>query len=226
VPLSRAFGADRDRQRPPGADEHDKLLGPGDARVQQVALQHHPRPHGERDDHGWVLAALRPVDGDRVGVTELVKLVEPVVDGFVFVREHGQLVVLGRHAGDHSDGAVEDARGALLVVVAQLRDLVPDAEHPPAVAPLGLPFTVGRERLLQQQVQVPCPCRAAVHRAEHLHVAARVQAEPGRDAPCHDVNDQLRGLLAVVAAEPEEVAETAERGLITIVDPVRVDHDP
>lgn len=43
---------------------------------------------------------------------------------------------------------------------------------------------------LRQQVQVPCSGRAAVHRAQHLHIAARVQAEPGRDPPRHDVGHE------------------------------------
>jgi hypothetical protein len=166
------------------------------------------------------------VDGDRVSVGQLVQLVEPVVHRFVFVGEHRELVVLNRHAGDHADGPVEDARGSFLVVVAQLGDLVADAEHPAAVTPLGLPFPVGRERLLQQQVQVSRPRRAAVHRAQGLHIAARVQAEFRRDTARDEVDDQLGGLFGVVTAEPEEVAEAAERGLVPGVDPVRVDHDP
>jgi hypothetical protein len=189
MPLSRPLGADRDRQRPPGAGEHYELLSAGHAGVQQVSLQHHPRSHGERDDHGGIFAALRAVDGYRVGVGELVQFVEGVVDRLVLVGEHGQLVVFERHACDDADGAVEDARGPFLVVVAQLSHLVPDPEDPPAVAPLGLSLAVGRERLLEQQVQVSRPGRAAVHRGQHLYVAAGVQAEPRGDAPCHDVHD-------------------------------------
>ena len=36
---------------PSGADQHDQLLGPGDGRVEQVALEHHPRAGGDRDHH-------------------------------------------------------------------------------------------------------------------------------------------------------------------------------
>ena len=113
--------------------------------------------------------------------------------------------------GDHADGAVEDPGGALVVVVAQLGDLVADPEHPAAVPPLRRALAERGQGLLQQQVEVPGSGRAAVHRAEHLHVAARVQAEPGRDPPGHDIDHELGGLVGVLAAEPEEVAE-AGRG--------------
>ena len=129
------------------------------------------------------------MDGDRVGVRQLVQLVEPVVDRFVLVGAHGQGVLLRRHRGDHAHGAVEDAGGALVVVVAQLGDLIADPEHPAAVAPLGRTFGIGGQGLLEQQVEVPRSGRAAVHRAQHLHVATRVQAEPRRDPPRHDVHD-------------------------------------
>jgi hypothetical protein len=166
------------------------------------------------------------VDGDRVGVGEFVEFVERVVDRFVLVGEYGQLVVFERHARDHADGAVEDARGALLVVVTQLGDLVPDPEHPPAVAALGLAFAERGEPLLEEQVEVARPGGAAVHRAEHLHIATGVKAELGWDAARHDVDQEFRGLLVVVAAEPEEVVVPPEGRLVSGVDPVRVDHDP
>jgi hypothetical protein len=78
----------------------DQFLGPGHPGVEQVALQHHPRAGGERDDHRGVFAALGAVDGDRVGVGELVQLVEPVVHRFVLVGADGQGVLLQGHPGD------------------------------------------------------------------------------------------------------------------------------
>ena len=63
---------------------------------------------------------------------------------------------------------------------------------------------------LRQQVQVLCSGRAAVYRAQHLHIAARVQAEPGRDPPRHDAGHQGGRLLGVRTAEPEEVDEAAQ----------------
>jgi hypothetical protein len=58
-----------------------------------------------------------------------------------------------------------------------------------------------------------------------LHITPRVQAELGRDTPGHDVDDDCRGLVAVVAGEPEEVSEAGQAGRLAGVDPVRVDHD-
>ena len=130
-----------------------------------------------------------------------------------------------RHGGDDADGAVEDAGGALVVVVAQLGDLVPDPEDPAAVAAFRRAGAGRGQGVLEQLVEVPGAGRAAVHRAQHLHVAARVQAEPGRDPPRHDVDDEFGGLLGVVAAEPEEVAEPGQLRLLPGVDPVGVDHD-
>src|SRR4029077_6317930 len=121
------------------------------------------------------------VDGDRVGVGQLVQLVEPVVDVLVFVGAHGQGVFLGGQGGDDADGAVEDAGGALVVVVAQLGDLVADPEAPAAVAPFRRAVMGRGQGVLEELVEVRGAGRAAVHRAEHLNVAAGVQAEPGRD---------------------------------------------
>jgi dihydroorotate dehydrogenase len=69
---ARPGGAHRGGQGPPGPDQHDQPLGPGDRGVEEVAAQHHPRGGGERDDHRGVLAALRAVDGRGVSVRELV----------------------------------------------------------------------------------------------------------------------------------------------------------
>src|SRR5438105_1524359 len=124
VAASGAPGADGGGQGAAGSGQYDESFGPGDAGVEQVALEHHPRAGGERDDDGGVFAALGAVDGDRVGVGQLVEFVEAVVDVLVFVGADGQGVLFGGHRGDDADGAVEDAGGALVVVVAQLGDLV------------------------------------------------------------------------------------------------------
>jgi hypothetical protein len=70
------------------------LLGPGDAGVEQVALQHHPGRGRERDHHGGVFAALGAVDGDRGGMGELVELSEVVDDVLVLVGEDGDGLLL------------------------------------------------------------------------------------------------------------------------------------
>jgi hypothetical protein len=78
---------------------------------------------------------------------------------------------------------------------------------------------------LQQLVEVAGAGRAPVHRAQHLDVAAGIQAEPGRDPPGHDVGDERGGLLGVVAAEPEEILESGQLRRLSGVDLVGVDHD-
>jgi CspA family cold shock protein len=117
--------------------------------AEQVALQHHPGRGGERDDHGRVLAALGAVDGGGVGAGGLVEFGEVVVRLLVFAGEHGEGLIFQGQAGDDPDGAVEDPRRSFAVVVAQLADLVPDAEHPPAVhvASLTVHPRASRDRL-------------------------------------------------------------------------------
>jgi len=161
-------------ERAAGTDEHDELPRAGDAGVEQVALQHHPRRRGERDDHRGVLAALGAVNGDRIGVGELVELGEVVIDRLVFVGEHGERLLLQGQPGDDPDRAVEDPGRALVVVVAQLGDLVPDAERPPAVPLLRRSVAVRGECLLQQRVEVARPRGAAVRGREHLDVTHRI----------------------------------------------------
>ena len=198
VAAAGSGGADGLGERAAGSDEDDELLGAGDAGVEQVALQHHPGGGGERDDHGGVFAALGAVDGDRVGVGEFVEFGEVVVDVLVFVGEHGEGLLLEGQAGDGSDGAVEDARLAFVVVVAQLDDLVAGAEHPVAVAFLRRAVALRGERVLQQGVEVAGSRGSAVHRREHLDIADRVQAEFGGDAAGDDVDDEFGGLLGRV----------------------------
>jgi hypothetical protein len=66
--LARALAADQD---------HDPF-GSGDGGVEQVALQHQPRAGRQQDDHTGILAALGAVDADRIGMGQLIQLVEPV----------------------------------------------------------------------------------------------------------------------------------------------------
>jgi hypothetical protein len=64
-----------------------------------------------------------------------------------------------------------------------------------------------------------------VHGAQHLDVAARVEAEPGGDAAGDDAGDQRRGGLGLVGAEPEEVGVPAQGGRPAGVDLVGADDD-
>ena len=95
VAAAGALGADGGGQGAAGSGQDDELAGAGDAGVEQVALEHHPGAGGQGDDDGGVFAALGAVDGDGVGVGQLVEFVEPVVDLFVFVGADGQGVLVG-----------------------------------------------------------------------------------------------------------------------------------
>jgi len=86
------------------------------------------------------------------------------------------------------------------VAVAQLGDLVSNAEHASAVAFLGCPVAFGDEGVLQEGVEVAGAGGAAVHRGEHLDVADGVQPELGGDAVRDDVHDEFGGLLSGVQA--------------------------
>src|SRR3954449_8465408 len=187
VPAARAGRPHGLGQRPLRADEDDELLGPGDGGVEQVALQHRPRAGGQRDDDARVLAALRPVHRDRVGVHQLVELAEVVVDRLVLVGDDGERLLDGVDRGDQALRAVEDAARALVVVVADLADLVADAEHPPAEVLLPTVGPGGGERLLQQLVERGRAGRPTVHRGEHLDVATGVEPEARGDAAHDDV---------------------------------------
>ena len=208
--------------------EDDELLGARDAGVEQVALQHHPRAGRERDDDGGVLAALRPVDRDRVGVRELVQFVEVVVE-LARPRRSSTVsdVVLKRDAGDHPDGAVEDARRALVVVVPQLGHLVADPEHAPAVAPFGRPLAVRGQRLLERQVQVPgagrargasgtAPARPAAGRARTAPVSAAPRCPPPapRSPPARREVNQKKSAKCPVCAGGAGAGGSAAPALI------------
>ncbi len=64
-----------------------------------------------------------------------------------------------------------------------------------------------------------------MHGGEDLDVAARVEPEPGRDAPGRDVDGEPAGLLGVVLDEEEEVLHPVGDRVLPGVDPVGVGDD-
>ena len=97
--------------------------------------------------------------------------------------------------------------------------------HAPAIAPLGQARTRRCQRLLQLLVEHARPGRAAMHGAEHLHVAPGIQPEAARHAVGHDVDDQVGHALGVVLGEEVEVVQTLHDRHLAGVDAVRVgDH--
>nr|WP_246460682.1 hypothetical protein [Streptomyces himalayensis] len=127
------------------ADEHDTFAGAGDGGVEQVALEQHrsgSADHGN-DDVG-VFAALGAVDGQRVGVDQLIEVGEGVGCRFAVVEGDGELMDFEVDGGDGAAAAVDDARLAAVGVVADLLDTVAEPEGGPApaglrggLAPLG-----------------------------------------------------------------------------------------
>src|SRR5208283_5458171 len=70
---------------------------------------------------------------------------------------------------------------------------------------------------------------AAVHRAKHLDVADRIQAEAFGDARLHQLQDALNGGLGILGWNEVEVAVAGLRAQIghrALVDAMGVDNDP
>ena len=124
-----------------------------------------------RDDHGGIFGALALVDGGGIGGNQRVKLAEavghraPVEAGLDFAS-------LGIDVVDIADVAVVDF---LVVVILDLHDLVAWRKGP--AESLDFAFAGGVQGCLQLDAERSRANAAAVHRAEHLDVADRIQAE-------------------------------------------------
>ena len=86
----RVLPLHRHLQRLAAADQHHQLLAARDAGVEQVALQHHEMLRVQRDHHRGILRALRFVDRQRVGQSQLVQFAE-IVGHRLAVEIDGQL---------------------------------------------------------------------------------------------------------------------------------------
>jgi hypothetical protein len=85
------------------------------------------------------------------------------------------------------------------------------------------------EGRLQFDVERTRAYATAVHRAEHLDVADRVQAETLGNAGLHQLHDALNRSLRILGRNEVEVAVTdrrAEIGHRTLIDAMGVDDDP
>src|SRR5713101_9623321 len=85
-----------------------------------------------------------------------------------------------------------------------LHDLVAWGEGPSE--PLDLALAGGIQRRLEFDIQRAGSDATAVHRAQHLDVPDRVEAETLRDARLHQFDDQRHGGLGVVRLHKVEVA--------------------
>jgi hypothetical protein len=139
--------------------------GPQPCRASCVAAS--PGAGGHGYDHAWVLAALGVVDADRIGVGQLIQLVEPIGHLLVLIQQDAELLVLDRERGDHPNRAVEHPGGALVVVVAELEDLVADPVDPPTEAALGKPLSRWGQRGLSRQAAELLPMKECGRMAAH-----------------------------------------------------------
>jgi hypothetical protein len=121
-----------------------------------------------------------------------------------------QALIVGGQGGDDPDGAVEHPGRALVVVVADLGDLVADAEHPSADPSFWQSFPAWGELLLQQDVERARAGGAAVHWGEDLDVVARVKAEAFRDARARHVDGQCRDGFGVVGLSVDMAREAPD----------------
>ena len=157
------------------------------AGVDQVALQHRVVLGRERHDDGGIFGALRLVDRRRVGRARAGRAPRRR-------RRSRGLEVDDELAGLEStdtttaDVAVVDL---LVVVVLDLHHLVAGREGPSRSA-RGAASPVRVERRLQRQVQRLGAGGAAIHRAQHLDVAHRIQAEAARDPLAHESTARAR----------------------------------
>ena len=132
-----------------------------------------------------------------------------------------------RNAGvsiDIADVAVIDL---LVVVVFDLYHLVAGREGPAEV--LDLALAGGIEGGLQLDVERAGAGAAAVHRAQHLNVAHRVEPEALRDSRLYELDDHGDCCFRFVRLHEVEVAVALGLGKIgngTSVDPVRAGDDP
>ena len=131
----------------------------------------------DRDDDGGKFGALRLVDRGRVGERQLVDIRARIHDEPV-VERHRQLA-LGRGSTRAHDPEFA-VRDVPVVIVARLHDLVADPEGPAGARQAGGARRI--ERRLQVRVETMRSEHAAMHGAQHLNVADRIETEPARDA--------------------------------------------
>ena len=159
---------DRAAESSSAADDDHELASPGHGGIEQIPLQHDVVLVVEHDDHGGILAALGLVDGARVGGDDVVEIV--MRNSYrSAVKPDDDLGLLLVEELDPADVAVEDLE---VVVVADLHDLVADAESLVAIGELRTRRgQYGLEFLVESSDSELAP----VHRREHLDVVDRVE---------------------------------------------------
>src|SRR5580692_1057591 len=166
---------DGDRHRFLLPEQDDELLAAGDPGVKQIALQHHIVLRRDGNDDSGKFRALRFMDRRRVSEDDLVEFAEGIGDR-PSVESDRHLAEVEIDGSDEADVAVVDL---FVIVVLDLHDLVADGKRRPEF--LDLWFSSRIESPLQFDIQRTGSEPAAVHWAEHLDVARRIQAEAAGD---------------------------------------------
>ena len=194
--------ADRDFEGALFSHDDDEAFSAGDRGVEQIALQHGEMLGRERNDDGGKFATLGFMDRHGVGEGEFVELARLVVDPRMSFEAHVDRGRFGRDLSDVSDVAVEDL---LVIVVADLDDLVAGAKGGAETLDLELRIARGVERVLQTGIELPRAEAVPVHRRQHLDAIAGVPTEAPGDAFGDEVLDRLGDRLGPLAGEKEKV---------------------
>ncbi len=178
--------------------------GPCDRRIEEVAVAEHGRHVHHRQDDRFELGALALVDRDGIGQFEVFE-VQGRVDGFAAVEVHFHDPFLLVYRGQDADISVEDSAPLLgpsgpedVVVVFDLHDLVPFAEHAGLQFDFILALCRRVDRLLQDAVEVDRARVTLPGGAQHLDVPDRVVAVGLRQTglvESDDVADRASGIL-------------------------------
>ena len=94
---------------------------------------------------------------------------------------------------------------------------------------LDLLLAGGVQRRLQLDIERPRAGAAPVHRAQHLDVAYRMEAEPAGNALADQGQDAFHRLFGILRGHEVEVAVALSRvelRHLARVDPMRIDDDP
>src|SRR5215475_15288263 len=159
------------------------------------------------------------MDCRRIRKHQLIQLAEAVCD-IAAVEVGVELAFLHIDMRHNAQIAVVDVLG---VVVLDLHDLVARTERPAKALNPGVAWRV--QHVLKLDIQGARTEAAAVHRAEHLDVAYRVEPEALRNALLDDRQHLPDALFCVGSVDKVEVAGFGggEIGHPALIDAMRVD---
>ena len=159
---ARALVLDGCLDGPFGADEDDFALGPGNGRIEEVALEHDGVAVDQDHDDRVVFTALALVDGNGIGQGDFIDFLAFVFDILFGIADIDHVLLDGK---DFTHIAVEDA---FFIVVVLLHDLIADAEDDVLPFQFGLPFSRRVEPFLDELIEVIYATGVLIHRRQDL----------------------------------------------------------